>query len=176
MSRRVVVTGMGMVTPLGRDAESTWASLREARSGVGPITLFDASTFPTKIAAEVKGFDLASYIGDNAKRWSEHSRNTVFAIAAASMAYDESGLADLASLDPARFGVYLGSGEGQQDFPGSSSLSTDRAKAATRSTPPTSPARGPGACTRSRSRSRSPARPPGTSRRSSGRAATTPTA
>ena len=117
MSRRVVVTGMGMVTPLGRDVESTWASLREARSGVGPITLFDASTFPTKIAAEVKGFDLASYIGDDAKRWSEHSRNTVFAIAAASMAYDDSGLADLVGLDPARFGVYLGSGEGQQDFP-----------------------------------------------------------
>ena len=117
MSRRVVVTGMGMVTPLGRDLESTWASLREARSGVGPITLFDASTFPTKIAAEVKAFDLADYVGNDAARWSEHSRNTVFAIAAATMAFADSGLGDFAGLDRSRFGVYLGSGEGQQDFP-----------------------------------------------------------
>jgi 3-oxoacyl-[acyl-carrier-protein] synthase II len=115
MNRRVVVTGMGMVTPVGHDLESTWAALREARSGVGPITLFDAATFPTKIAAEVKSFDLSTYI-DDADRWSEHSRNTVFALAAAKMAYDQSGLADYHALDPARFGVYLGSGEGQQDF------------------------------------------------------------
>jgi 3-oxoacyl-[acyl-carrier-protein] synthase II len=106
-----------MVTPLGHDLESTWASLREARSGVGPISLFDATTFPTKIAAEVKSFDLSSYIGEDAARWKDHNRNTVFAIAAATMAVKESGLLDFRSLDPARFGVYLGSGEGQQDFP-----------------------------------------------------------
>ena len=117
MQRRVVVTGMGMVTPVGRDLETTWESLREARSGVGPISLFDATTFPTKIAAEVKGFDLSSYIGEDAARWEDHNRNTVFAIAAATMAVKESGLLDFKSLDPARFGVYLGSGEGQQDFP-----------------------------------------------------------
>ena len=116
MNCRVVVTGMGMVTPVGRDLESTWAALRESQSGVGPITLFDAASFPTKIAAEVKSFDLSTYI-DDADRWSEHSRNTVFALAAAKMAYDQSGLADYQALDRARFGVYLGSGEGQQDFP-----------------------------------------------------------
>jgi 3-oxoacyl-[acyl-carrier-protein] synthase II len=114
--RRVVVTGMGMVTPVGRDLETTWASLQEGRSGVGRITLFDAETFPTRIAAEATGFDLSTYI-DDSERWTEYCRNTKFAIAAAQMAIDHSGLDDLKSLDRARFGVYLGSGEGQQDFP-----------------------------------------------------------
>ena len=53
MRRRVVVTGMGMITPVGRDAESSWRALCEGRGGVGPITLFDAATFATRIAAEV---------------------------------------------------------------------------------------------------------------------------
>ncbi len=117
MHRRVVVTGMGMVTPVGRDVESTWAALQEGRSGVGPITLFDAAAFPTRIAAEVKDFDLSSYIGADAERWKDHNRNTVLAIAASSMAVKESGLLDFPGLDRARFGIYLGSGEGQQDFP-----------------------------------------------------------
>jgi 3-oxoacyl-[acyl-carrier-protein] synthase II len=121
MRRRVVVTGMGMVTPVGRDLDSTWNALREGRSGVGPITLFDASTFQTKIAAEAKHFDLADYI-PNAARWKEYCRNTQFAIAAAQMAVDHSGLLKDSKLDPARFGVYLGSGEGQQDFPSFVSL------------------------------------------------------
>jgi 3-oxoacyl-[acyl-carrier-protein] synthase II len=114
--RRVVVTGMGMVTPLGRDLESTWAALLQSRSGVGRITLFDAETFPTRIAAEVKGFDLAAYIPD-AARWAEYSRNTQFALAAAQMAFENARLAADPQLDRTRFGVYLGSGEGQQDFP-----------------------------------------------------------
>src|SRR3954451_8289764 len=116
MQRRVVVTGMGMVTPVGRDLESTWSSLQEGRSGVGPISLFDASSFPTRIAAEARGFDLADYVSD-ADRWREHCRNTQFAIAAARMAVDHSGLETVKDLDRSRFGVYLGSGEGQQDFP-----------------------------------------------------------
>ncbi len=116
MQRRVVVTGMGMVTPVGHDLESTWSSLQEGRSGVGNISLFDASSFPTRIAAEAKGFDLSHYVKD-AARWSEHCRNTMFAIAAARMAVDHSGLESKADLDRSRFGVYLGSGEGQQDFP-----------------------------------------------------------
>ena len=85
--RRVVVTGMGMVTPVGRDLETTWASLQEGRSGVGRITLFDAETFPTRIAAEATGFDLSTYI-DDSERWTEYCRNTKFAIAAAQMAID----------------------------------------------------------------------------------------
>lgn len=113
--RRVVVTGMGMVTPLGRDVESTWKALLEGKSGVGPISLFDAGTFPTRIAAEVRGFRLSDYL-DDAGRWDEFSRNTWFALAAARMAYDSSGIGRDDSLDRTRFGVYLGSGEGQHDF------------------------------------------------------------
>jgi 3-oxoacyl-[acyl-carrier-protein] synthase II len=114
--RRVVVTGMGMVTPIGRDLDSTWTALREGRGGVGPITLFDASTFATRIAAEVKGFSLGDYRTD-AQRWRDHCRTTKFALAAATMAMEHAGLADNRRVDPRRFGVYLGSGEGQQDFP-----------------------------------------------------------
>jgi 3-oxoacyl-[acyl-carrier-protein] synthase II len=116
MERRVVVTGMGMVTPVGRDLESTWTSLLAGKSGVGRITLFDASSFPTQIAAEARGFDLADYTA-NPSRWKECNRNTQFAIAAAEMAMTNSGLHDFHKLDRSRFGVYLGSGEGQQDFP-----------------------------------------------------------
>jgi 3-oxoacyl-[acyl-carrier-protein] synthase II len=105
-----------MVTPVGRDLDQTWAALQEGKSGVGAISLFDAASFPTKIAAEARGFDLADYISD-ADRWREHCRNTQFAIAAARMAVDHSGLEDKKDLDRSRFGVYLGSGEGQQDFP-----------------------------------------------------------
>jgi 3-oxoacyl-[acyl-carrier-protein] synthase II len=114
--RRVVVTGMGMVTPLGRDLESSWSALQEGRSGVGPISLFNAETFPTRIAAEASGFRLADYIDDSA-RWDDYCRNTQFALAAARMAVDHSGLETMEGLDRTRFGVYLGSGEGQQDFP-----------------------------------------------------------
>jgi 3-oxoacyl-[acyl-carrier-protein] synthase II len=97
--------------------ESTWSSLLGGHSGVGPITLFDAHSFPTRIAAEVKNFELADYIPESA-RWVEHSRNSKFALSAASMAMKDAGLdASTLGLDRSRFGVYLGSGEGQQDFP-----------------------------------------------------------
>ena len=115
--RRVVVTGMGMVTPMGPDLESTWSALLAGKSGVGTISLFDARTFPTRIAAEVKDFRLGDYL-DDASRWAEHSRNTQFALAAAKMAMKDSGLEETKpDLNRNRFGVYLGSGEGQQDFP-----------------------------------------------------------
>jgi 3-oxoacyl-[acyl-carrier-protein] synthase II len=116
--RRVVVTGMGMVTPVGRDLETTWSALLAGKSGVGPISLFDARNFPTRIAAEVPGFQLEGYLGDRALRWTEHSRNSKFALAAASMALKDSGLLESeVPLNRGRFGVYLGSGEGQHDFP-----------------------------------------------------------
>ncbi len=114
--RRVVVTGMGMVTPVGHDLESTWRALLAGKSGVGPITLFESRTFPTRIAAEVKDLRLGDYLADS-ERWAEYSRNTTFALAAASMAMKDSGLSDRgASINPRRFGIYLGSGEGQHDF------------------------------------------------------------
>jgi 3-oxoacyl-[acyl-carrier-protein] synthase II len=114
--RRVVVTGMGLVTPVGNDVASTWEALREGRGGVGPVTLFDAGTFATRIAAELKGFRLARDLGAGAPRWERHSRNTQIALAVAAQAIRDSGLLDGAAIDPARFGIYLGSGEGQQDF------------------------------------------------------------
>lgn len=115
MRRRVVVTGIGAVTPIGNSVETMWESLREARSGIGAITHFDASHFPTKFAAEVKGFDFRQYV-DNPERFEFSGRNIRFAVGAAKQAIDDSGLLD-GKLDPARFGVYLGAGEGQQDFP-----------------------------------------------------------
>jgi 3-oxoacyl-[acyl-carrier-protein] synthase II len=115
--RRVVVTGMGMVTPVGLDVESSWEALREGRGGVGPVTLFDAGGFATRIAAELKGFHLARDFGGDAPRWERHSRQTKIALAVASQAVRDSGLFEGREIDRTRFGVYLGSGEGQADFP-----------------------------------------------------------
>lgn len=120
MNRRVVVTGIGCVTPLGGDVESTWKGLLDMRSGVGPISHFDATGFPTTFASEVKDFDLASYVGDEASRFDKCGRNIQFAIAAASQALSASGVLDgtpgSGGLDRNDIGVYLGAGEGQQNF------------------------------------------------------------
>jgi 3-oxoacyl-[acyl-carrier-protein] synthase II len=105
-----------MVTPVGRDMETSWTALCAGHGGVGPITLFDASTFLTRIGAEVKGFSLADYRTDS-QRWRDHCRATQFALAAATMAIEHAGLDRAGAVDPRRFGVYFGSGEGQQDFP-----------------------------------------------------------
>lgn len=115
MRRRVVVTGIGCVTPVGNDVKTMWDALCNSRSGIGYITHFDAANFPTRIAAEVKGYDLSRYV-DDVKQFEHAGRNIRFAIGAAQQAVHDSGLSDL-SLDPTRFGVYLGAGEGQQDFP-----------------------------------------------------------
>ena len=114
MRLRVVVTGLGIITPVGHDVESSWRSMCEGRGGVGPMTLFDASTFATRIAAEVGGFRLSDHRAD-AEDWVDHSRTTQFALAAATQAMAHAGLDD-APVDRARFGIYLGSGEGQHDF------------------------------------------------------------
>jgi 3-oxoacyl-[acyl-carrier-protein] synthase II len=114
MKRRVVVTGMGCVTPVGNSVEDTWSSLKEGRSGIDWISHFDATGFPTRFAAEVRGFDLSQYTPEHA-RFSKSGRNVHFAIGAARQAVDQSGLSE-SKVDPARFGVYLGAGEGQQDF------------------------------------------------------------
>jgi 3-oxoacyl-[acyl-carrier-protein] synthase II len=114
MRRRVVVTGMGLVTPLGADLETVWRRLLAGESGIGYTTLFDASNFPTKISAEVRDWDLSD-VGENPADWKYQGRHTHFAIGAAKKAMSDSGL-DLDRVDPTRFGVYTGSGEGQQDF------------------------------------------------------------
>jgi len=114
MRRRVVVTGIGMINPMGHDVATVWAGLRESKSGVGQTTLFDASGFPTKISAEVKGWDITD-TGESAAVWKDRGRHTKFAAGAAKQAVADSGIADL-DIDPVRFGIYLGSGEGNQDF------------------------------------------------------------
>jgi len=115
MRRRVVVTGIGCVTPLGAEIETLWRRLQAGESGIGYISLFDASSFPTKIAAEVRDWDLWD-VGEDPKRWEYQGRHTHFAVGAAKKAVADSGILDT-DLDPLRFGVYTGSGEGQQDFP-----------------------------------------------------------
>jgi 3-oxoacyl-[acyl-carrier-protein] synthase II len=114
MRRRVVISGIGWVTPLGTDIEAVWRRLLHGESGVGYITHFDASNFPTKIAAEVRNWDL-SEVGENPDDWKYQGRHTHFAVGAAKKAVADSGILDR-PLDPTRFGVYTGSGEGQQDF------------------------------------------------------------
>jgi 3-oxoacyl-[acyl-carrier-protein] synthase II len=108
---------MGLVTPVGLDVKTTWEALREGRGGVGPVTRFDASMFATRIAAELKGFDLAKDLGGDASRWEGYSRNTQIALSVAAQAVRDSGLFDGREIDRTRFGVYLGAGEGQADFP-----------------------------------------------------------
>jgi len=114
--RRVVVTGMGWVTPLGDDIETVWQRLLNGESGIRPTTLFDASTFPTTFSAEIRGFDLAKYLGPDAGRHKDASRNSRFALAAASLAWKHAGLPSCNTLDPTRVGIYLGGGEGPIDF------------------------------------------------------------
>ena len=107
--RRVVVTGLGAVSPLGVGVVPTWEAALAGKSGVGPITKFDASDFPTRIAAEVKGFDPERFI--DKKEIKRMDPFIHFAMAAAHMAMEDSGL----SIDPAlapRAGVYMGSGLG----------------------------------------------------------------
>ncbi|QDU78406.1 3-oxoacyl-[acyl-carrier-protein] synthase 2 [Polystyrenella longa] len=114
MDRRVVVTGIGCITPVGNDAQSMWDSITEGKSGIDFITHFDASHFPTKFAAEVRNFDFDACVKDPTK-YKHTGRNVKFAIGAAKQAVEDAGV--LGSLsDPGRFGVYLGAGEGQQDF------------------------------------------------------------
>ncbi len=114
MIRRVVITGIGCITPLGTEVGQVWSRLVKGDSAVDYTTIFDASNFPTKISAEVRDWDITD-IGEDAERWKYRGRHTRFAAGAAKKAVNDSGVLDR-PLDPTRFGVYLGSGEGQQDF------------------------------------------------------------
>ena len=119
MRRRVVITGLGAVTPIGNSVREMWDGLMACRSGIGPITHFDPAGFPTTFAAEVKNFDFDAFVPDPGQ-WAVTGRNIRYAIGAATQAVEQSGIRESGSsvpLDPARFGIYLGAGEGQQDFP-----------------------------------------------------------
>jgi beta-ketoacyl-acyl-carrier-protein synthase II len=106
--RRVAITGIGMVTPLGNDAATTWAALDGVASGAAPITVFDASGFPTRIAAEVKGFDV-SQITAPRKHLNQANRSQRFALAAAEEAMRDAGI-EPRDGDRERWGCAVGTG------------------------------------------------------------------
>ena len=116
MSRRVVVTGVGWITPLGHDVETVWRRLLAGESGIAQTTIFDGSTFPSTFSAEVRDFDLARFLGPDTAEHADASRNASFALAASRIAWDDSGLSLDNGLDRTRVGVYLGGGEGPMDF------------------------------------------------------------
>ncbi len=107
--RRVVVTGLGLISPLGIGVEKSWSGLLQGRSGVRRITQFDASSFATKIAGEVDGFNPEDYI--EPKEVKKMDRFIHFGVAASTMAMEDSGL-KIDEQNAARVGVYVGSGMG----------------------------------------------------------------
>ncbi len=108
-SERVVVTGLGFVTPMGNDIETVWSNLVAGRSGVGPLTRFDASAYPTRIAAEVRDFTAEEYMDRKTARHA--SRYCRYALAATRQALDHAAL-DPSGLDPDAVGVLLSSAVG----------------------------------------------------------------
>jgi 3-oxoacyl-[acyl-carrier-protein] synthase II len=106
---RVVITGMGAVTPLGQSVDEYWQGLLQGRSGIGPMTLCDPEGFPCRIAGEVDGFDPGQYI--NPKEARRMARFSQLAVAAAGLALEDAGL-NLSREDPERLGVVMGNGIG----------------------------------------------------------------
>ena len=109
MKRRVVVTGIGAVTPLGNTVEETWSAIKEGKSGVGPLTRVDAEKFTAKVAAEIKDFDIEQYADRKEAR--KMDRFTQYALASAMMAHQDSGL-EINDGNAHRVGVWIGSGIG----------------------------------------------------------------
>ena len=113
--RRVVITGTGTVNPLGHDVESTWAALLAGRSGISPIEIFEAGTFPTTFAAQVKDYDLADHV-PNSQRHAAAGRHAKFALGAARQAWQQANLDADSDLDRSRVAIYMGCGEGRLMF------------------------------------------------------------
>jgi 3-oxoacyl-[acyl-carrier-protein] synthase II len=115
-ARRVVVTGMGVVSPVGIGADVSWDALVAGRSGIADITLFDTTDYPIHVAGEVKDFDVSQYMDSKDAR--RHDRNTHFAVAASGEALKDAGLLnadgklDTAQADPDRFGMIVGTAIG----------------------------------------------------------------
>ena len=107
--RRVVITGLGILSPLGNDLASSWDGIKAGRSGIGPITHFDASSFPTRIAGEVKDFDPAAFIGP--KDIKKMDPFVHYGVAAGLMAIKDAGL-EIAGEDAERIGIAVGAGIG----------------------------------------------------------------
>jgi beta-ketoacyl-acyl-carrier-protein synthase II len=110
MNKRVVITGVGAVTPLGNDAHTSWKQIKSGVSGIGPATLFDVEKVDVKIAAEVKGFAPEEFMDKKeARRMGRYSQ---FAIAASQMAIKDAGIQIGEEIQPERVGVWIGSGIG----------------------------------------------------------------
>ena len=108
--RRVVVTGMGVISPVGNDLESFWNNLTEGKNGVGMITRFDTTEQKVKVAAEVKDFEPTKYIEKSQVRKTDLFAQ--YALAAAVQAMEDAGLKSGENIDAERLGVYVGSGTG----------------------------------------------------------------
>jgi 3-oxoacyl-[acyl-carrier-protein] synthase II len=110
MKRRVVVTGLGAITPVGNDVPTMWRALLDGTSGAAPITKFDATTFPVRFACEVKGFDPIEYM--DRKEAKRSDIYTQYAVAASVQAMQDAGFDDPSRYVPERTGVIIGSGIG----------------------------------------------------------------
>ena len=108
MERRVAVTGLGVISPIGNDVNTFWESLMAGKCGIGPITKFDTENYKAKNAAEVKDFDPLQYMDKNDVAHSDPY--TQFAMAAAAQAVEDSGV--MGTVEPERIGVYFCSGIG----------------------------------------------------------------
>ncbi len=115
-NQRVVITGMGWVTPLGTSIDDAWNKLLDAQSAIAPVTRFDASTCATNFAAEVEDFSLHDHLGDRADAHAHAGLGTQFALAATKAAWTMARL-DTAPPNLKRTGIYLGAGEGVLDYP-----------------------------------------------------------
>lgn len=109
MNKRIVITGLGTVNPIGNNVDDTWSSIQAGKCGIGPITQFDTTDFDVKIAAEVKDFDPSLWMDPKNAR--KMARFAQFAVAASKQAYDDANLAS-AGYDPTRIGICIGNGIG----------------------------------------------------------------
>src|ERR1700751_5472944 len=114
--RRVVISGLGVVAPNGIGKDEFWTACLNGTSGVGPIRSFDATAHPVKIAAEVHDFDVAPYLNGHRKSLKIMSRAMRFAVGAAGLSIQDSGL-DLDRENPERIGVVMGTGLVPVDLP-----------------------------------------------------------
>jgi len=109
MKSKVVITGMGAISPIGNDVSTLWQAIKDGKSGVGNITLFDASAYDSRVAAEVKDFDASLYMDKKDAR--KMARFTQLAVAASVQAWLDAGM-DKAGIDPDRVAIMLGNGIG----------------------------------------------------------------
>ena len=150
MRERIVITGLGVISPFGDGVEPFWDALKAGKNGITKVSLFDASELNCQIAAECRDFDAATYIDVKEARRSD--RYTHLAVAAAKLAMKDAGLVVGENLQSERFGVLIGSGVGGMD-----TIEKQSRAFIERGPRRVSPTAGPCACSTRRSRTQSPA-------------------